>query len=371
LRVRVWVEELEPRALLASSLLAGVAGPLATLPAPVGPALAQISGPVVSPQTPTVTPPAAPPAMSGVPVGGTVLSAPVTSSGSSAAPGNTPGTSSVVTADPSPPFTPLIALSPLTPATTNGTTPSTSAVLANAPTLATTPETALPPTSVTPATAIPVNTFSPVGTVGVTFLGVSGVVVRPFAVDMLALAPLGPGPTITAPNGGTNAPLYFDTASHRLLFVVGGPEVRNPEDAYLMGDENDDFFTPQDPLLELWPEPGALQETPRGSDVDEFVARPEPVAAAEPSWPQQAEAYFAGEVTVEEPAGEVPALGAAESAAPAEVQPPQQTNPAATAELLSAAAALGLLNGTRWQKELERENWPRRRRTRRDRLGKE
>jgi hypothetical protein len=283
-----------------------------------------------------------------------------------------PSPSSVAPAAPSPLFTPLTTPATFTQQTpVNGATPGTSAVLTNPTPPATTFGTALPPitsTSATTATASPFDRSSPVGTVGITFLGISGIVSLPFSVDFLALAPLGPGPTITAPNGGTNAPLYFDVASHRLLFVVGGPEVRDPEDAYLWGDEDDDFLAPQDPLLEPWPEANVLQEAPAPVARDQFVERAEPAEAA---WPQLAEAYFAGAVPVEEPAGDVPALGTAESTPEAKVQPPQETNPAATAELLSAAAALGLLNGTRWRKELERESWPRRRRTERDRLGKD
>jgi len=204
---------------------------------------------------------------------------------------------------------------------------------------------------------------SPVGTVGVTFLGLSGIVSIPFAQDFLALAPLGPGPTITAPNGGTNAPLYFDMAAHRLLFIVGGPEDQDPEDIALRGDD-DEAMPWEDQPIQLVRVNVARPERPARVALPETPAPPvqrgEPAEAA---WPRLAETYFTAEFAVEgnENAEPVPAMAAAENTTPAGAYPADQANPVTPAELLAAVAVFGLLNGTRWQKELDREIWPRRR----------
>jgi hypothetical protein len=130
-----------------------------------------------------------------------------------------------------------------------------------------------------------------------------------------------------------------------LLFVVGGPAERSPED-YLHEYEDGRVF----PMPEQPPLP--VIDAPR-RDATVSV---EGSWAAEPARPWEGERYFAGTFAADEAvAAEVPALGTAEEAGPGVVRLEDNENPAAAPELLAAVAGFGLLNGTRWQKEGPRD----------------
>jgi hypothetical protein len=186
----------------------------------------------------------------------------------------------------------------------------------------------------------------------------------PFPVAALVQAqapPTAPAPT-NATNPATtavvNAPSFFNPATHRLLFVVGGPEDRSAED-YL--DEYDDgrvIPSPERPPLP------ALAVPRREATVSvEAVPPVEAAPAVEPTWPLACERYFAGTFPVEEDrAAPVPALGTAEGTSVEAARLDANDRPAAAPELLAAVAALGLLNGTRWQKEGTRDGEEPRRR---------
>jgi hypothetical protein len=175
----------------------------------------------------------------------------------------------------------------------------------------------------------------------------------PFATVLLAQAP----PTVPPPTNPTttvvvNALPFFNPPTPRLLFVVGGPEDRSPED-YL--DEYEDgrvFPSPERPPLPII----AIPQREATASVEE--ARP-----VEPAWPWACERYFAGEFAVDKGGeAQAPALGTAEGAGAYALCLEDRENPAAAPELLAAVAAFGLLNGTRWHKEGSRDGEEPRRR---------
>jgi hypothetical protein len=182
---------------------------------------------------------------------------------------------------------------------------------------------------------------------------VSGNVLLPFATVLLAQAPpTAPPPASPTTTAVVNAPPFFNPPTPRLLFVVGGPEDRSAED-YL--DEYEDgrvFPSPERPPL-------PVSDTPQR----EATASVEDARPVEPAWPWACERYFAGEFAVDEGGeAQAPALGTAEGAGAYALCLEDKENPAAAPEVLAAVAAFGLLNGTRWQKEGSRDGEEPRRR---------
>jgi hypothetical protein len=179
----------------------------------------------------------------------------------------------------------------------------------------------------------------------------SGIVPLPLVELLPTQAPPTAPPTSPTTTAVVNAPSALNPATPRLLFVVGGPEDRSPEDYLNEYDDGRVFPSPERPPLQVINVP-----------LREATASVEETRAVEPALPWEGERYFAGTFAVdEEGADRAPALGTAEAAGAYAVRL-EDNNPAAAPELLAAAAAFGLLNGTRWQKEGTRDGEAPRRR---------
>jgi hypothetical protein len=202
------------------------------------------------------------------------------------------------------------------------------------------------------------TTLSPSATSTVIFLGLPGTVGVSLPQQLLALAPTGPGPTITTPNGTTEAPTFSGTVAPRLLFVVGGPEDVAPED-YL--NEYEDGAVQPWPNL---PRLAALDDAPTvARDAGALVWPTEALAPVAPTWPLLSEAYFREETptTAGVPTEVIErtsmGLGVTET-------PRLETEAtAARPELLAALAGLGLLGAPSWRKEERAHEESRRRPT--------
>jgi hypothetical protein len=326
LRARALVEELEPRTLLAAAPLAVVLMPSPALSSRVGPARVPVQSP---------TPVAAQAAST---LNGGQVTLPLTTGGvpSGAVPAAA-GTASVALSQP-------LATTLVVVLTNQG------AILGVFTSLP--PDTNQAGQGATPA-APQAGTEVLVERIVISVQRLSGNVPLPITALLLAQAPpTAPPATNPTTTAVVNVPPSFNPATHRLLFVVGGPEDRSTED-YL--DEYEDgrvFPSPERPPL-------PVLDTPRR----EATVSVEEARAVEPAWPWACERYFAGEFAVDEAGAEqAPALGTAEGAGAYALGLEDKENPTTAPELLAAVAAFGLLNGTRWQKEGTRDGEEPRRR---------
>jgi hypothetical protein len=311
LRARVLVEELEPRTLLAAAPLTIVLTPAPSLLFRLAPVAVQSPTPAHAVSILDAGQGALAPTTSGVSSSAVAAIAEAASSALSQPPST--GTAVVLTN----PVAILVVFTSLPPATNQaapGTTPG----------------------------GLPAGPEVVVERLIISSPRVSVNVLLPFATVLLAQAPpTAPPPASPTNTAVVNAPPFFNPPTPRLLFVVGGPEDRSPED-YL--DEYEDgrvFPSPERPPL-------PVIDTPRW----EATAPVEESRPVEPAWPWACERFFAGEFAVDEGGeAQAPALGTAEGAGTYPLSLEDNANPAATPELLAAVATFGLLNGTRWQKE--------------------
>jgi hypothetical protein len=374
LRACTLVEELEPRTLLAASHLGSLLAPLSHLVSLLEPGLMRLSTPAFGASgaahlgilkhlhegsagnTPTPALPISPAAQS-------VLSAQTVSGALSAA---TPGNTGLGSSLPSQAFIPTTTAPAKTTLAGPSASPAGPEALQGAfvGPIAVNPFTALP---IGPSPAAPgaspsagqTATPSPVAAGIVIFLGLPGTVGVPLPQQLLALAPTGPGPTVTTPNAATEAPTFFDTAARRLLLVVGGPDDQAPED-YLNAYE-DGAVLPAPNLPRL----SALDGAPTVARDSGALAWPaEALAPVAPTWPLLSEAYFREEIptTAGVPTEVIErtsmGLGAAETPPRLETETTE-----ARPELLGALAALGLLGAPSWRKEERDQEESRRRPT--------
>jgi hypothetical protein len=169
----------------------------------------------------------------------------------------------------------------------------------------------------------------------------------------LGLLPGGLGPVVASPNYQTGAPQYFDPNTHRLLFVVGGPNPRVPED-YREGFEDGAVIPgPNAPRLSFL-EDGA----PPAYDAREM---PRPAAMLSPlaaNLPLLSETYFCeGAETATSAVTETLGLSAvglvASESAPLVNADQSEAREKAKAEtgFLAALVGLGFLGGPSWRKE--------------------
>jgi hypothetical protein len=326
-RARALVEELEPRTLLAAAPLASVLMPSPSPLSRLGP------GPM---QPATV-----PPQVAGTPNGsqGTLLGSVAGSSPALAQPiaSTTTGSGAPSGVMPNTALTQPLATGTAAALTNPATAPGT---FTSVPPGTNPAAPATSPAGVSAATEVTIERLI------ITVRRLSGNVPLPFAELLLAQAPpVAPAPTNSTPNAVVNAPSFFNPATHRLLFVVGGPEDRSPEDYLDKYEDGRVFPSPERPPL-------PAIDAPRR----EATASVQEARAVAPAWPWACERYFAGEFAADEGgAARLPALGTAEGTRPDAVRLEANQNPAAAPELLAAVAGFGLLNGTRWQKEGPRD----------------
>jgi hypothetical protein len=175
----------------------------------------------------------------------------------------------------------------------------------------------------------------------------------------LGLLPAGLGPVVASPNYQTGAPQYFDPNTHRLLFVVGGPNPRTTED-YREGFEDGEIFPGSSAPRLSFLEDGALPT--RGARET-----PQPAALLRPleaSLPLLSATYFReGAETAATEALGLSAVGlAANESAPLANAEESASGEDARAEtaFLVALVGLGLLGGPSWRKgERPRPPWRR------------
>ncbi len=190
--------------------------------------------------------------------------------------------------------------------------------------------------------------WSPVVTSVRTFLGISAPGAVPYGRADFAMMPFGPGSTLT--NFYTGAPQYFDMATHRLLFVVGGPNPPAGED-YLQILHDD--ILPEANSLRLVYAEDTVSGTP-GEQAEEIKAELS-AGLEEAGWPNLSATYFRHAATPEHPvptkAIGLTSAGLATAQGPAVVQAKEKKAPVGP---VAAVMALALLGGPSWRKEERR-----------------
>ncbi len=362
---RVRVEELEPRTLLATSVL----GPMPLMPAMSGPMPAGqtqlVSAPTATaiPTAPQFPPQAAQPVLSRVAVGSAAAPPPLSNS----------GTVPIVPNEPTSPLTPTSAISQGAPANglagaavTPSLTSSPASPTGGPVTVATTPFatgfTASPvqgqnnnPFSQLNGEA-PATTGQPITSAALGTSPIYGSVLSPLPGQSLPLLAAGPNPDITVPDANVQSNVFTMANPIRLLMFFGGVPDRDPEDV-LDEDYGGDAVGPAEnnngpPQFEAIPAPAPVQAPARGPEAPPPQDETEAARLPEPLWPPASEAYFAN---VAAPAEETPDAAAGETVLPAAGGTPTQR------EALTALAGAVLLGGASWQREARDENARRRR----------
>jgi hypothetical protein len=333
-RTRAWVEELEPRNLLATSTLGGVlSSPLSGPPPTFSPGLVQSATPGSGLPSGSQTTPSGSGSTSGFNAG---------NNSSGAAGQNQP----VLTNPTGGPANGTLAGNTTTPANPSpnqpGTTPGTN-------------PRSLPTGAVLTAGLLPYGALagrlSPTEAQILASLGRPGLVGVPYVQPNLALVSPGPGTTVTSPNFYTNAPQYFDMATHTLLFAVGGPNPPNSEEPA------DGYRDPR-----LFRENGVPPRAPGSTPTTPRPVRP--AADGETAWPAMSALFFREDPVASDSWTEKAVeAGSAGLAAAESARLVEQESPEARPAALAAVAGLGLLGGPSWRKEERRRGPAVRRRT--------